>query len=109
MGTPGAIKPSVFRKFLDMMDQVATAKEKENEIISRIQAVEAKHRFQRKHKALKHASPQPHDDLQALLTADDELAYQRTPKWWLWLLVLWGLLSMPRPKINQKRQNYTAD
>jgi len=109
-GAPDRLSPSMFRKFLDVLDQVAVAKEKEGEIISRIQAVEAKHRFQRKHKTLKHAAVTsfPANDWDKEFD-DRDMKDEHLPKWLVWAFILWAFLSIKRPKINQKQQSLTAD
>jgi len=110
MGTPDKMKPTMFRKFINVLEQVAVAKERETEIISRIQAIEAKHRFQRKRKALKHAhlTPEPANDWDKEF-GDRDAEQDHLPKWVVWTLILWAFLSMSRPRINQKQQNLTAD
>lgn len=49
------IKPSSFRKFMRFMDQVASLRKKERDIISEIESIERKHRILRKKKLLKTA------------------------------------------------------
>lgn len=56
MGPTDGMKGSVFRKFLRTLEQISFEKEKELELIHRIEAVETRHRIQRKHKKLKRAA-----------------------------------------------------
>ncbi len=46
-GAPGEMKFSLFRKFLRTLEHIAREKDREMEIIYRIQSIEKYHRFQR--------------------------------------------------------------
>src|SRR5690242_17830814 len=62
LGVPGNMKPSRFRKFILLLNQVATEKEKATALISEIEAIEQQHRFAKKQHRLRHTSdikPQP--------------------------------------------------
>ncbi len=103
--TPGMMKPAVFSKFIKLVDQIAVAKEHENTIICRIEAIEARHRFQRKRKMLRHPSldlpePRPYDFFY-------EARYKNLPKTWLWFLALTAYMS--RLRISQRMPTLTMD
>ena len=57
LGPPGLMKPSIFRKFLALLAQVAQEEEKEIDFINHIEAVELEHRFKREHHQLERANP----------------------------------------------------
>lgn len=63
LGSPSSMKPRIFRRFLDLLAQIASEEEKEIDFINHIEAVELKHRFRRDHNQLEHADlanlPQP--------------------------------------------------
>lgn len=61
LGGMRADKPILFQKFLNLMDQVATAKDEEVRILSYIDAIEQKHRFRRKEGKLKNPKPDTKD------------------------------------------------
>jgi hypothetical protein len=48
------LNPRIFAKFVNMLEQISAAKAEETEVISEIEAIEQKHRFQRKSGSLKH-------------------------------------------------------
>jgi hypothetical protein len=106
LGQPGAMKPSVFRKFLGLLDQVSAAKEKENSIISRIEAMEAKHRFRRQRKQLKCANDEPRPQKDQSLGLECELSGERPHRWLWWVAVL---ILISQRGINQKKQSLTVD
>jgi len=107
MGPAGAVAPKLFGKFLDLLDEVAAATSEETGILSRIEAIEQKHRFMRAHKKLKIAAPR----LVMLPAALMPAKAKRSPlELWLFL-ILWYLVlrPLPRLKINQKKQGLTVD
>jgi len=57
LGEPGAMKSSIFGKFLNLIEQVAGERDKEMELMSQIDAIEQKHRFMRDHHKLERADP----------------------------------------------------
>jgi hypothetical protein len=71
LGSPATMKPAIFRRFLALLTQIASEKEKEIDFIDHIEAVELKHRFRRDHNQLEHADsahlPEP------------DCAYEGTP------------------------------
>lgn len=56
LGVPGLMKPDVFRKFLELLADVATEQEEENRLISQIEEVESLHRLNRSNHYLEQAS-----------------------------------------------------
>jgi hypothetical protein len=106
-GAPGAMKPSLFRKFLNMLDQISVVKERESEIISRIENIEAKHRFQRKRKGLKYAAAESKPQKGQNSTFECEEECERPHNGWLWILAL--LAFMSRGGINHKKHDLTVD
>jgi hypothetical protein len=90
-GPRANMKPSHFRKFVLLLNQVAFEKEKEAELICRIEAVEQKHRFARKHPMLRKRAerrlrlmPQP---------CMDQPKAKRPGLEWIWIFVLWRIFS----------------
>lgn len=59
LGVMQAMKPLLFHKFLNLMGQIAAAKDEEMHILSAIEAIEQKHRFDRKEGKLKHPKKKP--------------------------------------------------
>lgn len=57
LGVPGLMKPSIFRKFLDLLSQLATERDKEHALLSRVEAMEERHHFFRDHHKLEKADP----------------------------------------------------
>lgn len=104
LGVPGAMKPSVFDKFIRMMDQVAAAKDRETDLLSKIEAVEARHRFQRQCKTLKHPEPES-KHLENLLPEPEPS--ERPKHGWLWFAAIWYLFA--HSGNDQKKQRLTAD
>src|ERR1700722_5984226 len=81
LGTPGAMNPSIFGKFLRLLEQVAAEREKEMRILDRIENVEKLHRYRREHHQLQDApAPQNPDDEEP----DDEAAPEPARKGLLW-------------------------
>jgi hypothetical protein len=105
IGAREAMNPSLFKKFLHMLDQVAFAREKEVRILNQIEAIEEKHRFRREHHQLESAADEPKETLQ-LEEAEKSMAEHPRQKL-LWLLAFWHLFM--RNAINQKKQGLTAD
>ncbi len=101
-GSGGRDDPSIFRKFADMLEEVATAKEEEQCLIARIDAVEQKHLSLRKSRKLKLAKP---------LTAAARLAAEEQPepprRGILWLVVVWYMFF--RDRMDRKGQDFTID
>jgi hypothetical protein len=105
MGAPGAMNPTIFGKFLRMLDQIAAEREKEIRILNQIEAVEEQHRLCRKHNQLEQGIPQP-ENKPGLPPAEEEEA--EPPKTGLlWLAAIWYLFG--GGLINQKKQGLTAD
>jgi hypothetical protein len=88
LGPCGSFKPSFYAKFLKYLRQIAFFHEKELDIISKIDAIERKHRFMRKNKRLKRAARKEFiDDLR--LKARRKADRDRRIRWWLILFFLW--------------------
>jgi hypothetical protein len=100
-----AHKPKLFRKFLNMLDEVALAKREETSLISRIEAIEQKHRFLRQSKSLRQFGVKAAAPLPVLFPKYPEPKPRGPSK--LWLLVLWYYLL--RSKNNQKKQGLSYD
>jgi len=94
--------PSIFRKFADMLEEVATAQEEEKSLIARIDAVEQRHLSLRKGRKLKLARP---------LASSAHLAAEEQPepprRGILWLVVVWYMFF--RERMGQKGQDFTID
>jgi hypothetical protein len=104
-GTPGVMRPSLFRKFTDLLDQIAVEREKELRIMHRIEAVEQQHRYLRAHHQLEQIARAHEKEEPA---SDYSKEYPGRPKRdWLWFCVLWYLFA--RRTINQKKQSLTVD
>lgn len=82
------VKPSLSRKLMDLIDQIAVFRNKELEIISEINAIEQKHRFLREHKKLK--KPNLHQNYAYFSKKHHSPKARRSRFWmvvfWLWLL-----------------------
>lgn len=72
LGVAQAMKPAMFSKFLNLMDQVAAAKDEEIRILSSIEAVEQKHRFRRKNGKLAHPKPNKLLDIDPMARSKEE-------------------------------------
>jgi hypothetical protein len=57
LGAPADMKPSVFKRFLELLAQIAHEEERETDVLLEIEAVELKHRFRREHHQLERANP----------------------------------------------------
>ena len=104
LGSPGSMKPSIFRKFLELLSQVAREQESENDLITRIEDVERQHRFRRDHNQLEHANP----DLEFI--PEDEVMLEggkkrKHPKGLRWFFDLWN--KPEGPNNLQKKQDLT--
>jgi hypothetical protein len=100
-----AHKPKLFRKFLNMLDEVALAKREEAALISRIEAMEQKHRFLRQSKGLRQFGAKVAAPMPVLFPKHPEPKPSRPSA--LWLLVIWYFIL--RQKNNQKNQGLTYD
>jgi hypothetical protein len=103
-GALAAMKPAKFHKFMSLMDEVASARDEERLILSRIDAIEAHHKRKRKGRQLRRAAPRPAEDTMLELIPEP-LKPQKDGFWWL--VVLWYMLS--RSKMNDKKQQLTYD
>lgn len=99
------MKPSLLRKFMCMLDEVASARDKELGLIHEIEDIEKKHRFLRETHQLREAKPETEIDPSFAYAGESKPL--QPGRSWLWLLAFWYLLS--RQKINQKKQSLTAD
>ncbi|MDX2028919.1 MAG: hypothetical protein SFW62_09850 [Alphaproteobacteria bacterium] len=106
LGVPGAMKPSVFGKFLHLLDQVAIAKDEEINLIGRIEALEAAHRFRRQCKSLKNMVDALEPTGGHMPKFEDE-AEDKPSRVGIWFLAFLFLVS--QCKINQKKQSLTVD
>ena len=104
LGTPGAMKPVVFAKFLRLLDQVASAREEEMLVLSQIETIERRHRFRREHHQLMAAEAVPEEGTDYPLPQTPDPREQGNGL--LWLGVFWYLFVR---KINQKKQSLTSD
>ena len=102
LGSSGALKPSLYRKFTKLIDQLAFFRNKENNILSKINAVERHHRLLRQQKKLKRAAPKP------IAYKRNGSRSRRKEKNYFWLTILWLLLLAPRPKKNHKKAGLQA-
>src|SRR5262249_40368259 len=85
--SPGA-KPALFSKFLGMLDEVARIKGEETEIISRIEALERKHRFLRKSNKLRRADATPREKND--INFEENIRPEVEPRsFWMWVFLLW--------------------
>jgi hypothetical protein len=108
LGPVAALKPALFAKFLHMLDDVAVASKEEIQLLSRIEAVEGRHRVLRLGKKLKCAVIRPKtEDSSGYTDEDHELDAKRPSRSLLWLIVFWYLFM--RDKRNQKKQGLTVD
>ena len=106
MGSPGAMKPSLFAKFTRMLEDVAASAREEMSLLKQIEDIEQKHRFLRKHKRLKCAVPKSKIPANANCEEakhEPKSGFMRL----LWLIILWYLFM--RQKVNYKNQKLTAD
>jgi hypothetical protein len=106
LGTPGAMKPSIFAKFLHMLDDVGSSVREEMALLKQIEDVEKKHRFLRVAKRLKCAVPKAQtvaNSNSGDIKKEPVSGFNRL----LWLIILWYLFV--RKKINYKKQDLTAD
>lgn len=92
-GEPGIMEPPLFQKFLRMLEQVAVEKDRETEIIRRIQAVEARHSSSRKSRKLKRAAPKPKPGKNREPEFVSEQQCERSRHGWLWIFALLYLTS----------------
>lgn len=105
LGPAGSLKPSLFSKFLGMLDEVAAVKDEETAYIGRIEALEQKHRFMRKHNKLRRAEMAP--KTRELEDTDENRAIAQPRNFWMWVFLLWLLFK--QRVIKQKKQSLTAD
>jgi len=89
--TRGSMKPSHFHKFLLVLNQIADAKDKEAELINRIEAVEQRHRFARVNDQLKEAPQYQSSTPTPQFTSAPEA--KRPGMSLLWILLLWQILQ----------------
>ncbi len=104
LGSPGAMKPKLSVKFAKLMDQLAFYRNKELNIISKINAVEKRHHYLRQHKGLKSIRPRPLRNGANAVRSRKRAKDRNT----FWLFILWLLLLAPRPKKVQKRPSPQA-
>ena len=97
LGSPASMKSSVFRKFLFTLEQISFEKEKEVEIISRIQAIEEHHRRQRKSKKLKCATDHK-SKIKAPKTKIAEYEPECDRSGFNWLAIIAYFYMRPNPK-----------
>jgi len=108
LGPMAALKPALFAKFLHMLDDVAAASKEEIQLLSRIEAVESRHRFLRIGKKLKCAAKRPKtEDSNCYTDENHETDARRPSRSLLWLIVFWYLFM--RQERNQKKQGLTVD
>ncbi len=134
LGIVQAMKPALFGKFIKLMDQVAVIRDEEMRILNEIEAIENKHRFQRKTGRLHHPKPKAafNDNYEREKECDDEwdrdyeknadiddglpngmYAYgngavpNRPKHTLLWFVAFWYLMT--RGGLSNKSQKLTAD
>jgi hypothetical protein len=100
------LKPSLFAKFLRMIDEIAAATQEENCLLGRIEHIEQKHLFFRRDKALKRVTAGVKQAANSNGLADERPKI-RTSLGVLDLIVLWYVFM--RSERNQKKQGLTAD
>jgi hypothetical protein len=105
MGPSGALKPSVFSKFLGLLEQVAIEQKEEIRLLSQIETIEQKHRFLRKDKKLRRARPAVASSIARWHDYPGVKKPSNGGLWWY--IIVWYLFS--RQKINQKKQALTVD
>lgn len=120
LGVMQMLKPALFQKFLNLMEQIAAEKDKESDVISEIEAIERKHRTFRKEGRLQysdrsHKAPvydcedgahflNEEDHYLARSDVKDDLGDQnakRNAYGWLWFLLFW------MQPANSKNNNQT--
>jgi|GEM_PF-1614630 len=99
MGKISGMRPSVFRKFMKYMQQLATLRQKERRIIGRIDSIEQKHRRMRKAHSLKAAhSKRYREEMRQMAVRKAKRNYGR---WW-WVFVLFLLLSSSKSSFKPR-------
>jgi len=93
LGSLQGMKPKIFTKFLNLMEQVAHEHDEEVKLISEIEAIERKHRFQRKSGKLKRAAPKDKFAYDAEFDSDP-----RPRNGWLWAIAFWYLMTRRGPR-----------
>ena len=109
LGSMRALKPVLFGKFVQILDEVATAKTAENGLLARIETIERKHKHLRKNKGLKLAKSRryaPAIGTTALVDDMTDKAPKPSRRLIGWIMV-WYILT--RGKRNQKKQDLTVD
>lgn len=101
LGRTESLTPSLFQKLTGWMEQIAGLREKENDVISEIKAIEEKHNQMRKAKKLRKATPAPEKKQEP--TLDDE--EEKPGRSWFWMLLLWMMMSSNKRKNNDRPQN----
>lgn len=91
LGTPGAMKPSLYRRFLVTVDQIIEAKEIEKKLFTQIETIENRHKIARRQKRL-HEIKADNQNTKAIEIAPMNVAKRPELSIW-WLLALWYLLS----------------
>jgi hypothetical protein len=108
LGVIQMLKPALFQKFLNLMEQISAEKDKESDVISEIEAIERKHRNFRKEGRLQysdrsHKAPMykcgddahSHDEEGHYLARSDlsddlcDQSAKRNAYGWLWFLLFW--------------------
>jgi hypothetical protein len=100
LGVPAALKPTLFRKFLDMLDEVTALRDEETGLISQIDAIELRHKLMRKQKKLKRAGPRA--KIAAATFQIKEIQGAKAKGSFfdtllllvLWLIVLWNMFRL---------------
>jgi hypothetical protein len=105
LGSPGGMNPRIFGKFLRLLDQVASARDREIGILDRIEAIEEQHRFCRKNHMLEHIQSDPRKNPEP--DGQDEAETEQPNNSLLLFLVVWAAFF--HHAINQKKQGLTVD
>ena len=95
LGPQESLKPSLFRKLMSWVEQLAGLRAKEMDIISEIDAIERKHGDLRKGRQLRKAAPK--DSLFPEPSPDKEA--RPRDRFWLWLFLFW-LMSRNQQKAD---------
>lgn len=100
LGKTESLKPSMFRRFTQWLDQIVRLRRKEQKIINEIEAIEEKHRLLREAKRLRKA-----ESVKAVEAKIEPQPEEPKPRrsFWLWLL-LFAMMQSSQKK-QDKPQN----
>ena len=97
-GPTGGMKPSIFKRFIMTLEQIAHAKDDEAKLISEIDQIEEEHRRKRKRHMLREAVPdrKPAPDAKLEEPMPEPKRDGTSLIWWV------AFLALLRPKVTNK-------